>query len=57
MTLTNFFRRDIGFLGDHFPESKWENSDKNVITNLGIEDKKKEEEKSKDGYDGMITRW
>ena len=55
--MTNFFRRDIGFLGDHFPESKWKNSDKNVITNLGIEDKKKEEEKSKDGFDGIITRW
>jgi hypothetical protein len=44
-TTVLYSRRDVGFLGDVFPESsEWENIDVNVITNLRIGDNKEEEE-------------
>ena len=52
-----YSRRDVGFLGDVFPESsEWENIDVNVITNLRIGDKKEEEEEA-GSHSGVMTRW
>ena len=47
---------NIGFLGDVFPESEWENFDRNVITNLRIGDRKTGPEKTEEDY-GVMTRW
>ena len=56
-TTVEYSRRDVGFLGDVFPESsEWENIDVNVITNLRIGDKKEEEEET-GSHSGVMTRW